>query len=219
MLALSKSRASDSRDKKWEETTMRTFSALFASALFALAGAAHANIITYSATLTGTSEVPPNASPATGTATVTIDDIANTMALHVVFAGLTGTTTASHIHCCTTVPLVGTAGVATTTPTFAGFPLGVTSGTYDNTLDLLMASSYNPTYITNNGGTPASAEAALLSGMAQGRSYLNIHTTTFGGGEIRGFLVANAVPEPDGLALLALGGAVLLAARRRSRRQ
>jgi hypothetical protein len=73
------------------------------------------------------------------------------MFIDVSFSGLLGTTTASHIHCCTPTPLSGTAGVATTTPTFAGFPLGVTSGTYMNTLDLTLASSYNPAFVTANG--------------------------------------------------------------------
>ncbi len=77
----------------------------------------------------------------------------------------------------------------TTTPTFAGFPLGVTSGSYNNTLDLTLASSYNPAYITANGGTTATAEAALAAAIASGRAYLNIHSSVFGGGEIRGFLI------------------------------
>src|SRR5207244_3975991 len=141
------------------------------------------------------------------------DDVAHSLHVQVTFSGLTGTTTASHIHAPTAVAFTGTAGVATTTPTFAGFPLGVTSGSYDNTLDLTQSSSYNPSYVTANGGTNASAEAALASAMAAGKSYLNIHTSTFGGGEIRGFLIA--VPEPSSLGIMA--GAGLIAMRRRRR--
>src|SRR4029077_13146149 len=33
------------------------------------------------------------------------------------------------------------------------------------------------------------ASNALFAALAQGRAYFNIHTTAFGGGEIRGFLV------------------------------
>jgi len=104
------------------------------------------------------------------------------------------------------------AGVATTTPTFAGFPLGVTSGSYDNTLDMTLSSSYNPSFVTAHGGI-AGAEAFLFAGIAAGQAYLNIHSQTFPGGEIRGQLTVDA-PEP-GTFLFA--GAVLagFAIRRR----
>src|SRR5688572_22118433 len=95
--------------------------------------------------------------------------------------------TASHIHAATAVPGVGTAGVATTVPTFTGFPSGVTAGDYDRVFDMTLASSYNPAYITANGGTPASAFAALKTALNNGTSYFNIHTTAFMPGEIRGF--------------------------------
>src|SRR5436190_23173007 len=132
-----------------------------------------AAVLSYTAILNGPSESPPNASPGTGFGTVDYDNVAHTLHVHVTFSGLTGTTTASHIHAPTLVPLTGTAGVATTTPTFAGFPLGVTSGTYDNTLDLTQSSSYNPSYVTANGGTPATAELALAQGIADGKAYWN----------------------------------------------
>src|SRR5436190_19227495 len=178
-----------------------------------LASPAGATIFNYSASLSGPNEFPVNASPGTGFASVDYDNVLHLMHVQATFSGLTGTTTASHIHAATPTPFAGTAGVATTTPTFAGFPLGVTSGTYDNTLDLTLASSYNPSYVTANGGTPASAELALTSAIASGQAYLNIHSTTFGGGEIRGFL--QPVPEPTSLALLGLGGILAWTAKRR----
>jgi hypothetical protein len=112
-------------------------------------------------------------------------------------------TTASHVHCCTTSPLTGTANVATQVPTFVGFPLGVRAGDYTNSFDLTLASSYNPAFITANGGTTASAEAALIQGMSEGRAYLNIHTNAFTGGEIRGFLITT--PEPGSVLLMSAG--------------
>ena len=145
-------------------------------------------VLTYSGSLSGAAEAPPNASPGSGTTTVTYDSTAHLLGLSVNFTGLLGNTTAAHIHCCTSVPGVGTAGVATQTPTFSGFPLGVTSGTYSNTFDLTLAPSWNAAFITANGGTPAGAEAALAAGLAAGRAYLNIHTSSFPGGEIRAFL-------------------------------
>lgn len=179
----------------------------------AISVAAHAVPITYQAVLNGSSESPPNATPGTGFATVIFDDVANTMSVHVSFSGLLGNTTASHIHAATATPGTGTAGVATTVPTFTSFPTGVTSGTYDHTFDLTQASSYNPAYVTANGGTIASAEAALGAALAQGRSYLNIHTTVVPGGEIRGFL--QAVPDAGStFALLALSASGLFCASR-----
>ena len=149
----------------------------------------------YTAILSGPSESPPNASPGTGFADVKYDDLANTLLVNVTFSGLIGTTTASHIHADTTVAGTGTAPVATTTPTFAGFPLGVTSGTYNNTLNLTLPTSYNPAYVTAHGGNAAGAEAALVSALAGGKAYFNIHTSVFPGGEIRGFLTPASVPD------------------------
>ncbi len=172
-------------------------------AAFVLTQAAFAGLITYDSPLLGTSEVPPTGSTATGFASVTIDTIAQTMDVQITFTGLAGVTTASHIHCCLTIPGVGNAGVATTTPSFAGFPLGVTSGSYDSgALDLTNASTYNPAFVTAEGSL-SNAEAALLAGLAAGDTYLNIHSSVDPGGEIRGFLVA--VPEPTTFALLGAG--------------
>ena len=163
----------------------------------------------YWVNLSGPNEVPVNNSPGTGKALVTIDVAANTMRVQATFSGLLAGVTASHIHAPTAVAGTGTAGVATTTPTFTGFPSGVTFGTYDQTFNMLLASSYNPSYVTNNGGTPGSAWAAFRTAVSAGKSYLNIHSTQFPAGEIRGFL--NACPTinvsiPDAFAL---GGGVL----------
>lgn len=157
---------------------------------------------TYYVNLSGSIEVPSNNSAGTGKALVTISG--NLMRVQVNFSGLTGNTTASHIHAPTATAGTGTAGVATTTPTFTGFPLGVTSGTYDHTYDMTQASSYNPSYITANGGTAASAFTTLKTAISAGKSYLNIHSTFAPGGEIRGFLVqcpSIMVSIPNALAL------------------
>lgn len=184
------------------------------TAMLMIAAAGHAQL--FMAGLDGASEAPPNASPGTGEVWVTLDSIAHTMRVQVTFADLLGMTTASHIHAATAVPGVGTAGVATPTPTFPGFPLGVTAGSYDVTLDMTLPASYNGSYLTAHGGTPATAEADLFAAIMDGRAYLNVHTALFPGGEIRGFL--QPVPEPGAAGLiggLALGGWLLAARRRR----
>jgi hypothetical protein len=187
---------------------MTRFALLLALALAAAAPAVAAPAA-FTATLSGANENPANASAGTGSTTVLYDAAAHTLRVVVAFSGLTAGTTASHIHCCTAPP--GNVGVATTTPTFAGFPLGVTAGTYDNTLDLTLASSWNAPFITANGGTPAGAEAALAAGLAGGTSYLNVHTSAFPAGEIRGFLVAAAPPPVDtSSAIPTLGEAAML---------
>ncbi len=186
---------------------------LILSALAVMTCASQAAILVYTAALSGPNEAPANASPGTGIATVTLDTTGNSMRVQVTFSGLTGTTTASHIHASTALPGTGTAGVATQTPSFFGFPLGVTSGSMDTTFNMTVASNFNAAYITANGGTTATAWTALQNGIAAGKAYLNIHTSTFGGGEIRGFLAP--VPEPGSVALIGLCGAGLAARRRR----
>ena len=193
---------------------IRVISLIFlAVAVVGFAPSAEAVPIIYTTTLTGPAESPPNASPGTGFGEVDFDLAAHTMIVKMTFSGLLAGTTASHIHSPTALPGEGTAAVATTVPTFPGFPLGVTSGTYERSFDTLAASTYNPAFVTANGGSVPAAEAALAASLAARTAYLNIHTTMFPGGEIRGFL---AVPEPATLLLLVVGGMGVLALRKKA---
>ena len=183
---------------------MRRFAKVCGLTLFIvlLASPTHAAPVDFFATLSGDAEIPPTGSSATGTAHVTFDNVAHTLVVQASFAGLGSPDIAAHIHCCVTQP--ANTGVATVMPAFPMFPLNVTSGNYMsltplNTLDL---TTYNPAFVSANGGTAASAEAALFNGMVSGQSYFNIHTTTFTGGEIRGIL---HTPEPGTLLLLSVG--------------
>ncbi len=183
-------------------------------AALTVASIGQSQIFVFTANLDGASEAPPNFSPGTGTTTVTMNTTLTTMRVQVQFQNLVGTTTASHIHAPTATPFTGTAGVATELPSFTGFPLGVTSGTYDHTFDMTLVGNWNATFLANNGGTPGAAFTAFLGYMNQGRTYLNIHSTEYTGGEIRGFL--EPVPEPASIIALGLGAAALLRRRKKS---
>ena len=193
---------------------MKTLKLVLAFAAFALlAPTSHAQ--NFAITLNGASEAPPNASLGTGVGFVSFNVPAHTMTIFVSFTGLTGPVTAAHIHAATAAAGTGTAGVATQTPSFTGFPASA-SGTYTNTFNMSLASSFRAAFITANGGTPASAELALVAAATAGKAYLNLHTATFPGGEIRGFLTPTAAPEPTTAALALLGLGALAYRRKRA---
>ena len=176
-------------------TLTRHFSAMAMSLLciFALSALAKADTITFTATLQGSQEVPARNTTATGTATVTLNDVTGQGTISVSFSGLTAAVTGGHIHCC--------AFPGTNAPVIVPFDavLTLTAGGTAGSL-----SNYAFTLT-----------AAQIAGMKSGQTYVNIHTSTFPGGEIRGQL--NAVPEPGTLLLLG-AGLVSVAAKLKKRR-
>lgn len=170
--------------------TIRTLVLSLASLL--LATGASATSYTISAALDGAQEVPPVATPATGTLTGTYDDVTNFLSWSGVFSGLIGTTTTAHFHGPAAPGASAGVAIGITASTGDVFPIGVTSGAYSGTATL-----------------SAAHETQLLSGLW----YVNIHSTFKTGGEIRGQISATAVPEPSTLALIGLG--LLVAARAR----
>jgi hypothetical protein len=75
---------------------LRSF--LAAAVVIATVGVASAAIINFTATLSGSQEVPPNASTATGSGTFVMDTVANTLSYNITFSGLMAPQTAGHIH-------------------------------------------------------------------------------------------------------------------------
>jgi hypothetical protein len=144
-----------------------------------------AQLVLFQTQLTGSQENPPNASPATGWGTATLDLSTNFFVFNDSWTGLSAPATASHIH---SPALAGSnAGVIIPFTAANGFIAGTTSGSV----------SYS--------GTLTSTQATQLLG---GFFYVNVHTTNFPGGEIRGQITATPVPEPSTYAVGA--GAVLL---------
>ena len=123
--------------------------------------------IGYSATLDGLQEVPPNASPASGIAVITVDNAGTLLTYTVTYSGLTAPRTAGHFH----------------GPAAAGVNAGV----------VFAIASGGPTADTITGTWPI--DATNLSRLNSGLLYLNIHTSTFPGGEIRGQVHLDATPN------------------------
>ncbi len=142
----------------------------FASSVLALAGcagqsmssaAAPSSVQVYVATLSPSQEVPPAAnSKGTGTAEVRIDTKTNELTWKVSYSGLTGPSTAGHIH--------GPAAAGSNAGVVIPFP-GVT-----------------PAATSAEG--KATINPTQYGDLAAGLYYVNVHTAQYPGGEVRGQL-------------------------------
>ena len=132
------------------------------------------NALVFKATLTGGEEVPPNTSPATGSATVTISPDRTTLHF-VVTVNNINNATLSHIH----LAQKGQNG-----PVVVNFFLGpVKAGSYSGTLaqgDVTSANFVGP--------LAGHSMSELVKDIQDGTCYVNVHTTAHPPGEIRGQL-------------------------------
>jgi hypothetical protein len=192
--------------------TVLSVLALAAASAIAVPAVAQSGDPTYRAIASGPAEEPPNAS--FGTSLVTIEISGNQLLVDAPFRDLAGTTTMAHIHCCTGDAFRGAAPVALP---FEGFPTGVRAGDYSAAIQLGDEASYDPAFLAANGGSVRGAYSTLVDAINANEAYVNIHTSAYPGGEIRGFLVAAPVPEPAEWAMLGvgLGGLLWLGGRRR----
>jgi hypothetical protein len=173
-----------------KEDFMRLFAttAVLAVALSLLTPASAA-VLTFNVMLTGAQETPPTATPATGQATLTLEDAVNVLLVNLTYSGLVSPATNAHIHCCAP-PTAAAPVVIPFIP--AGFVTGSTSGSFVGFFLL----------------TPT--EVGFVK---SGQAYVNIHSDTYPGGEIRGNIAV--IPEPATLALLPLALGLIVWRRRK----
>jgi hypothetical protein len=128
------------------------------------------------ATLVGTQEVPTNASTATGNGWVVISTGGATITYYLAYSGLSGAASAAHIH-------TGAVGVN------GGIILPLVAGPSPMS-GVLTATDFTPSGSVTD-------FAGAVAAIAAGTTYMNVHTATFPGGEIRGQLaVTVAAPVP-----------------------
>ena len=142
----------------------------------------------------------------TGTGAFTLSLSGTTVTLNGTFSGLSGTSTAGHIHG-PSGPFPESAGVLYNFATLGLTTFGGMEGTVSGSFSLVELTL---------GGNPYTVEQQLTD-LNNSLWYINIHSSpNFGGGEIRGQLVG--VPEPSTTGLLAAGAIAGLMLRMRRRK-
>lgn len=146
------------------DSIIGAFVALTLTSSAALAGTG------FSCNLTGLAEVPPNASAGSGSCTAVMNDAGTQLSFSVAFQNLGTAYTASHFHAAAT----------------AGANSGVAFGFVGAAAGWIFSNSNKNGTLTNGvWNLTATNKANLLAGL----TYVNIHTSGFPGGELRGQLL------------------------------
>lgn len=168
-------------------------------AALAVAGAAQAQTVILTAVVNGAQEVPAVTTPASGTATLTIDVATRAFSLDLAFGTLTAPVTVAHIH---------RAPAGVNGPVIIGLDgIPLSGGRPSWNLIAPGITSFNSAGPVN---APFLFPATELANLLAGNTYINIHSSAFPGGEIRGQLI----PTPGAAALLGLAGAAAFRRRR-----
>jgi hypothetical protein len=176
----------------------------------AVLAAGPASAAVFTTLLNGANEAIPNMSAGTGTGMLVLSSNATKIKVDISWSGLTGPLRAGHTHCCALPGANGPVAIDFSPPAAA-------TGSFSRFYDLGLASTYSAGFLASNGGSAATARLAFLGGLNSGRAYFNLHTARFPGGEIRGNLLAGAVPEPASWAMLIAGFGLTGATLRRRR--
>lgn len=189
------------------------FATISGLALLAMGTTPAGAVTVYHTVLSSLNQVPPQESSASGTGELTLASDDNSFSVVIDYAGLSSSIEGAHVHCCASAS--GNAPIAVAFSLPAGNPsTGVITGTYNLTL----ASTYTSDFLTLAGGTATAARTYFLNGLTSGLAYLNVHSTAFPAGEIRGQLPAMAaggVPEPSSWAMIITGFALVGGTMRR----
>ena len=132
---------------------MRTKSLLSAAAAVAalsFATAAFATHYVANVNISAANEVPTNASPATGTAFVSINTVTNTLTYNITYSGLTAAETAAHIHGFAAAGV--NAGVKHALPATAGLKTGTWTYVEADEANILAGLTYINIHTSANPG-------------------------------------------------------------------